>query len=262
MARSKYTRKQLTEILNEAADLYEAPSFIDDDPICVPHQFTKQQDIEIAGLFASLLAWGQRPVIIRNAKRLMEMMDHAPHDWIINHTDDDLSEMQTFVHRTFQAVDLIGILAFLQQHYKQHESLESAFIGNEPTVESGLRAFHNRVMSCEDVQQRTAKHISTPERKSACKRLNLYLRWMVRPSTKGVDFGIWSTIKPSQLIMPLDVHVARIAEELGILKRTQRDWRAAFELTEALRTFDPSDPVKYDYALFGIGVLDTLKLKS
>ncbi len=228
--------------------------FIEGDPVCIPHMFSKLQDREISGLFAALLAWGQRKTIIKNAEKLMQLMDFAPHDFIVHHREQDRQRFEKFVHRTFQFDDLLYFLEFLQFHYKQHPSLETAFSdgmsAKDETVENGLKHFHRYFFSLPHLH-RTEKHLQTPERKSACKRLNLYLRWMVRHDNAGVDFGIWKQIKMHQLICPLDVHVHRAAWEMGLLSQKQANWQAALELTQNLKSFDSEDPVRYDYALFG-----------
>ncbi|MES2560531.1 MAG: TIGR02757 family protein [Bacteroidota bacterium] len=250
----------LADFLNTQYRIYNQPGFIQDDPICIPHLFSQKQDIEIMGFFASIFAWGQRPTIINKCKNLIERFDNAPYDFIRNHHERDLKKLLAFKHRTFNDTDLLYFVSFLQYWYKQHESLESAFTSKlkakDPSIENGLNGFRELFFSMEDVPHRTLKHVSSPLQQSACKRINMYLRWMVRSDKTGVDFGIWKTIKPAQLICPLDLHVQRVAAKLGLLHRTQSDWKAAIELTENLRKFDPTDPVKYDFALFGLGVTD------
>jgi uncharacterized protein (TIGR02757 family) len=244
-------------LLEPLVNQFNQSSFIAPDPISVPHRFTKKQDIEISGLFAALLAWGQRTTIINNANRLMDLMDGSPHDFILNHLEVDRKRFETFVHRTFQPVDLLYFIESLQQQYQRHDSLETLFADgmtyNDEHVGNGLIHFHKAFFAYPHLS-RTEKHLQNPERKSACKRINLFLRWMVRKDNAGVDFGIWQRIKPAQLLCPLDVHVQRTAIDLGILKRTQSDWQACLELTEVLRKWDPVDPVKYDFALFGLGL--------
>lgn len=239
---------------------YNAPDFIKSDPISIPHGFSKRQDIEITGLWTAVLAWGQRKIIISKAQELVQRMDGAPHDFILHHSPEDRQRLLDFKHRTFQATDTLYFLEFLQDYYRSHDSLETAFAETlgpgDATVENALTGFHNRFFSLPDAPARTTKHIATPARRSSCKRLNMFLRWMVRCDDKGVDFGLWKQIQPHQLVIPLDVHVERIARRMGLLTRPQTDWLAALELTENLRRFDPEDPVKYDFALFGIGVLE------
>ena len=241
-------------LLDLKADQFNRPDFIKDDPISIPHRFKKKQDIEISGLFAATLAWGQRKTIIGNCNRLMEWMDNDPHQFIVNHNDNDLKRFESFKHRTFNFTDLSYFLRFLKWYYSKYISLEEAFVAD--TIETGIVNFHDLFFSLPDYPRRTIKHISTPERKSACKRINMYLRWMVRNDDKGVDFGIWNKIKPSQLICPCDVHVDRVARKLKLIKRKQVDWQTAVELTANLRKLDPDDPVKYDFALFGLGVAE------
>lgn len=233
---------------------YNRKDFIPSDPISVPHRFSKKQDIEIAALFSAVLAWGQRTTIIKNLNTLMNQMDNQPFDFIKNHKDKERKRFLGFVHRTFNDTDLLYFIEFLQFHFNQNDSLEGLFLSeilpNESHIGSGLAQFHRLFFQLPHLS-RTEKHIATPERNSACKRMNLFLRWMVRYDENKVDFGIWQNIKPSQLLCPLDVHVQRAALKLGILKRTQADWKATLELTEALKQFDADDPVKYDLALFG-----------
>jgi uncharacterized protein (TIGR02757 family) len=251
--------KRLKQLLDEKIALYNQPGFIEKDPISIPHAFSKKQDIEISGLFAAVLAWGNRTSIINNCKRLMDWMDNQPHDFIVNHKDTDLKPCVHFAHRTFNATDTLYFMELLQYHYRRSDSLEDAFVPgkkyNEETVEQALIHFHNYFFSIEH-PERTRKHISTPERGSACKRLNMYLRWMVRKDASGVDFGIWKKIKPAQLICPLDVHVARVAERLELLDNSKSNWANAVRLTEQLRVLNPKDPAVYDYALFGLGMAE------
>ena len=251
--------QHLKQLLNARVALYNQPSFIEKDPICIPHSFHKKQDIEIAGLFAAVLAWGNRTTIINNSRKLMEWMDNKPHDFILHHKETDLKPFVHFAHRTFNATDLLYFISFLQYHYRQYNSLEDAFVPGknykEETTEQALIHFHHYFFSIEH-PERTRKHIATPERNSACKRLNMYLRWMVRKDTKGVDFGIWKKIKPYQLVCPLDVHVARVAERLGLLDNIKSNWANALHLTEQLRELNPDDPTVYDYALFGLGMAE------
>jgi uncharacterized protein (TIGR02757 family) len=248
--------KNLIEFLNAKVELYNQPSFIKDDPISVPHLFSKKQDIEIAGFFAAVFAWGNRTTIINKSKELMQLMDNAPFDFCLNHSVKELKNLTGFKHRTFNSTDLLYFIEFFKTHYCKHKSLETAFTKHGDTAEEMLTGFYYYFFSLEHVPPRTKKHIATPERKSSCKRLNMFLRWMVRQDDKDVDFGIWKNISPSQLICPIDLHVARVARRFNILKRKQTDWQAAIELTEYLRTLDKSDPVKYDFALFGLGVME------
>lgn len=249
----------LFELLEKKAIQYNHRDFIITDPIAVPHQFSKKQDIEIAGFFAATLAWGLRKTIINNSNKLMELMDHAPYDFIKQHNEADLKPFLHFVHRTFNATDLLYFIYFLKEHYTKNDSLESAFVSTkfeqEPTIESHLNYFYDYFFSFEH-PQRTHKHVASPRKNSACKRLCMYLRWMVRKDDNGVDFGIWNSIKMSQLICPLDVHVSHIANKLGLITSPKANWTIAQELTAALRILDTNDPSKYDYALFGLGVVE------
>ena len=253
----------LGDFLNQCVERFNKPNFIAADPISIPHQFSTKQDIEIIGFWTATIAWGQRVTIINNANRLVELMDGAPHDFILNHQEKDRARFLDFKHRTFQNLDTLYFLVFLQQHYRSHDSLEAAFLKglgkNDVDTKNALIGFHDYFFDLEYAPQRTRKHVATPARKSSCKRLNMFLRWMVRNDKKGVDFGLWKNINPSQLMMPLDVHVERISRSLGLLTRKQRDWQAVEELTNELRVFDPKDPVKYDFALFGLGVLEKNK---
>ncbi|WP_342450917.1 TIGR02757 family protein [Aridibaculum aurantiacum] len=239
---------------------YNQPSFIKDDPISIPHQFNRKQDIEIAGLFAAIFAWGNRTIIINKTKDLLQRMDNAPYDFVKDHKQTDLKNLLGFKHRTFNDTDLLYFVHFLNHHYRQHKSLEDAFAQHmtkeDRTVEKGMNGFFNYFFSLEDAPARTQKHIASPEKNSTCKRLSMYLRWMVRSDNHGVDFGIWKKIKPSQLICPIDVHVARVAYRFNLLNRRQLDWQAALELTNYLKKLDKNDPVKYDFALFGLGVVE------
>lgn len=248
---------QLKALLDEWHLKYNRPEFITDDPLSIPHLFSKAQDREISGLFAALLAWGQRKTIINNCLRLMEGMDHAPHDFILNHEESDRARFEKFVHRTFQYPDLLYFLEFLQHWYRNHASLEDAFLTDKNYeaghMGPGLVQFNDTFFSMPHLP-RTQKHLQTPARGSACKRLNLYLRWMVRNDGRGVDLGIWKRIDPALLLCPLDVHVHRAATELGLLNRKQADWTSTLELTARLKKFCPEDPVKYDFALFGMSI--------
>jgi uncharacterized protein (TIGR02757 family) len=244
--------------LNNMVIQYNQPSFIQNDPVCIPHQFSKLQDIEIMGFFAAIFAWGNRATIINKCNELIARMDKAPHDFVLNHSPKDLKKLVGFKHRTFNDTDLLYCISFFNHWYTRHNSLEPAFSDHLSTrhtnVEMALNGFRRTFFSLDDIPGRTQKHVASPMQNSACKRINMYLRWMVRKDQKGVDLGLWKQIKPSQLICPLDLHVQRVAHKLGLLQRTQSDWKAAIELTENLKQLDKSDPVKYDFALFGLGV--------
>jgi uncharacterized protein (TIGR02757 family) len=258
MKTAKLNKDKVHELLDRKYKEYNTSAFIDSDPVLIPHLFSKKQDIEIIGFWTAMLAWGTRKGIISSAKKLIKLMDGAPHEFVLNHKDADLKPFLDFKHRTFNATDALYFIEFFQQYYKQHKSLEDAFLvsGKQENIESGLVAFHNKFFSLDDAPHRTKKHIATPVRKSTCKRINMFLRWMVRNDNNGVDFGIWKKIKPAQLLCPLDVHVDRVARKLGLIRRKQTDWQTVLELTENLKQFDAKDPVKYDYALFGIGVME------
>lgn len=231
--------------------------FIQSDPICIPHQFDKQADIEIAGFFSAIFSWGNRKTIISKASTLMEYMDKAPYDFILGHEEKDLEKFCHFTHRTFQYTDLLYFIAFLKHHYTKYTTLENAFLLNsekEYNQKEALMNFHNYFFNLPFAPDRTKKHISTPLKNATCKRLNMFLRWMVRKDDNGVDFGIWQKIPVSQLMIPYDVHVEKTARLLGLLTRKQRDWLAVEELTHNLRKFDAHDPVKYDFALFGMSI--------
>lgn len=249
------------DFLDRKADEYNQPSFITSDPVSVPHLFTKKQDIEIAGFFAAIFAWGNRTTIIQKSKELMRLMDMAPYQFVQQHQEKDLKKLMLFKHRTFNTTDLLYFLQFLQHHYRKHDSLEAAFTGNpEPAagepVAWALDYFYSHFFSLEDAPARTHKHIASPSKNSTCKRLNMYLRWMVRSDDRGVDFGIWKKLSPANLVCPIDVHVARVAKRFGLVERNQVDWQTAIELTTFLRKLDAGDPARYDFALFGLGVME------
>ena len=249
-------KTSLKDFLDKKVDEYNQPFFIQDDPISIPHLFTKKQDIEIAGFFAAIFSWGNRTTIIQKSKELMQRMEMQPYRFCLDHDVNDIKKLIGFKHRTFTDTDLLYFVDFFKQHFTQHTSLESAFTMHGETIEKMLIGFHHYFFSLDHVPHRTKKHIANPERGSTCKRLNMFLRWMVRNDKKGVDFGIWKKIHPSQLVCPIDLHVARVAKRFNLLHRKQTDWRAAVELTNYLRTLDDKDPVKYDFALFGMGVID------
>lgn len=250
----------LQRFLDKKVQEYQTASFIPEDPVAIPHRYSRLQDIEIAGFFAALFAWGRRSLILKKSAALLELMDDAPYDFVLGHQQSDLKRFFSFVHRTFNATDILFFIAFLRKLYLQHSSLEFAFAQNirkdEQSVENALNGFHKFLFQG-DYPQRTTKHISAPFRRSACKRLNMFLRWMVRKDTQGVDFGIWKSIRPDQLVIPMDIHVSRVAGRLQLIPPGQApDWRTAATLTAALKKYDPEDPVKYDFALFGLGVIE------
>lgn len=255
-------QENIKKILDQKVRQYNKIDFIQNDPICIPHQFEKQQDIEIAAFFAAIFAWGNRTTIINKSNELLERMDHSPYSFCLEHSAKDLKKLLGFKHRTFNDTDALYCIEFFKQHYRQHISLETAFFKNQitqekiQTVEGALSHFQSYFMSLEDAPRRTQKHVSSPVSGSTCKRLNMFLRWMIRKDKQGVDFGIWKAIKPAELIIPIDVHVARVSRTLGIINRTQTDWQTALELTHYCRTLDARDPVKYDFALFSLGVTE------
>lgn len=253
-------------LLDEQLTLHNQKDFIDKDPISIPHRFSKKQDIEIAGFFAALFAWGNRTTIINKCNELMMLMDNSPYQFITQHKEIELKKFLGFKHRTFNTTDLLHFIRLLRFHYEQNNcsepTLETAFSrglhSKDETVENALTHFHNYFFSLEDSPGRTKKHISTPANNSSCKRLNMFLRWMVRKDKAGVDFGIWKNILPHQLVCPLDVHVQRVALNLKLISSEKADWKTAIELTNNLKKLDPSDPVKYDIALFSIGATNRL----
>jgi uncharacterized protein (TIGR02757 family) len=265
----KLKAEELKEFLDEKYELYNKPKFIESDPIFVPHQFTKKEDIEIAAFFAATLAWGQRPTIIRNGLKLMETMDNAPFEYIKASTKKDWRAFSKFAHRTFNGVDAIYFIQSLQHIYVQNGGLEKAFAPSAPPksspggedlrknidMRSGLMQFREIFLGTFPAG-RTTKHIADVTRNSSGKRLNMFLRWMVRNDKRGVDFGIWKSISPALLYCPIDLHSGRVARKLGLLKREQDDWKAVDELTQNLRKLNPQDPIKYDFALYGLGVFE------
>ncbi len=254
------------DFLNEKYLIYNDKSFIENDPISIPHLFTKKEDIEISGFLAATIAWGNRKSIISNATKLMEWMDYSPSDFIKNHSKKELKPFEKFVHRTFNGKDCVFFLQSLQNIYTKHQGLEGVF--GAPVSKANVRDLKTRISEFRtiflEVQHlgRSEKHISNPLQKSSAKRLCMFLRWMVRQDKKGVDFGIWKSISPADLCLPLDVHTGNVSRALGLLKRKQNDWQSVEEITEVLRSFDAIDPVKYDFALFGLGVDKVLKIST
>jgi uncharacterized protein (TIGR02757 family) len=292
--------KDLRAFLDKKVAEYNRASFISNDPISIPHEYTLRQDIEIAAFFTAIFSWGNRTTIIRKSQELMQLMDRSPYQFVLQHEEKDLQKFLDFRHRTFNATDLLYFIAFFRFHYSNHPSLEDAFLlpregpgtreknGGQKSgagqravsgqkslsgqkgstgqiagvrqegwrAEHALSAFYHYFFSAGEAPPRTAKHIASPDKHSACKRINMFLRWMVRRDDKGVDFGIWQRIPISRLICPLDLHVARVARRFGLLDRKPSDWLAAMELTDHLRLLDPKDPTKYDFALFGLGAME------
>lgn len=249
----------LKDFLDKKVEEYNQPNFIPNDPIVIPHQFSAKQDIEIMGFLASIMAWGQRKTIINKCKELIDRMDGSPYDYIMNHKEQDLKSLLGFKHRTFNDTDILYFIEFFKYHYGHFDSLEDAFlVGQENRkdidIELALNTFKMYFFSLPDYPYRTRKHISSPAQKSTVKRINMFLRWMVRQDNKGVDFGIWNRLSPKDLICPCDVHVERVARKFGLITFDKVNWKTAQELTANLRLLDPLDPVKYDFALFGLGV--------
>ena len=253
------TESELKELLDEKYEEYCSPRFIESDPISIPHLFEEKQDIEISGFLAATIAWGQRPTIIKNAKKAVTLMGNEPYRFVMEHSESDLKSLDGFVHRTFNSEDLRHFVRSLRNLYSQYESIEQVFLSgieaNDENLKNSIHHFKQEFFSIPH-EKRTQKHVADPLKGSSAKRINMYLRWMCRPNDKGVDFGIWNRIPASILSCPLDVHSGRNARQLGLLNRTQNDWKAVEELDSSLRKFDPKDPVKYDYALFGLGVFD------
>jgi uncharacterized protein (TIGR02757 family) len=250
----KIPASELQSFLEEKYIKYNRLDFIESDPISIPHQFTKKEDIEIAGFLAATIAWGQRVTIINNANKLMKLMGNSPHDFILSAKEKDFKRFDGFVHRTFNGTDVAFFMKSLKNIYVKHGGLEKVF--SKPNCSDAIMNFRTTFFSIEH-PHRTMKHVSSPAANSSAKRLCMYLRWMIRKDKQGVDFGIWnSNLIPSDLMCPLDVHSGNVARKLGLLKRTQNDWKAVDELTINLRKFDAKDPVKYDFALFGLGVFE------
>jgi uncharacterized protein (TIGR02757 family) len=250
-------KEGINELLDEKYLEFNARGFIEHDPVQIPHLFSKKEDIEIAGFLSATIAWGNRRSIITNANRLMDLMDGAPHDFVVQHSAKDLKRFAPFVHRTFNGVDCAFFIRSLKAIYQKHGSMELAFSkglnANDVDIKNAIIYFREQFLQPEH-EKRTEKHVSDPASNSAAKRLCMYLRWMVRKDKRGVDFGIWNSIKPSQLCLPLDVHTGNVSRKLGLLKRNQNDWKAVEEITSVLRRLDKNDPVKYDFSLFGLGV--------
>lgn len=246
----------LKTFLDEKVDRFNRPSFIENDPISIPHQFDDKQDREIMGFFAATLAWGQRKTIIQKCNELIHRFGSEPYRFITEHTEQDLKGLLGFCHRTFNDTDLLYFVDFFSRYYRKHDSLENAFLkdGEFTSIADSITSFEHKFFDHPNAPHRTRKHVATPARRSACKRINMFLRWMVREDDRGVDFGLWKQIPMSELVCPIDLHVDRTARALGLLTRKQTDWFAAMELTTNLRLLDPEDPVKYDFALFGLSI--------
>lgn len=253
----KLKNSELKDFLDEKVNLYNNPKFIESDPIQVPHLFSKKEDIEVAAYLTATIAWGNRKSIIKNANRMMDLLDHSPYDFVMMHQDTDLDRFDGFVHRTFNSEDLKQFIKSLNHIYKVHGGLETVFAkhAEKSSLQQSIHQFKTAFFELPHIE-RTKKHVSDPLKNSAAKRINMYLRWMVRNDNCGVDFGIWKSLSPAQLSCPLDVHSGNVARKLGLLKRKQNDGKALAELDKALRELDSNDPVKYDFALFGLGVFE------
>lgn len=256
----KLKLEELKEYLDEKVEKYNRLDFIEHDPISIPHRFTNKEDIEISGFLAATIAWGNRTMILRNANRMMNYLDDSPHDFILHHTDSDLERISKVIHRTFNAVDFIYFIKALRHIYEVQNGLEGIFnqYRTQDSLQPAIHQFRNMFFELPH-DSRTMKHISDPFKGSAAKKINMYLRWMIRKDTKGVDFGLWKSISPSILSCPLDVHSGNVARRLGLLTRAQNDSKAVSELDDTLRKLDKDDPVKYDFALFGLGVFEGFK---
>src|SRR5690625_263536 len=249
--------KEKKDFLDFRVDQFNRPEFIETDPIQIPHQFEKKEDIEIAGFLVATIAWGNREIILRNGKKMMELMWNSPYDFVRNSTEKDLENLNGFVHRTFNAIDFKFFIKGLKHIYQNYGGLEKVFSkhSQENSTQYAIHQFKKKFFEI-DHPKRSQKHVSDPLKNSAAKRINMFLRWMVRKDSKGVDFGIWKNISPAALSCPLDVHSGRVARKLKLLTRKQNDAKALKELDENLRKLDPQDPVKYDFALFGLGIFE------
>jgi uncharacterized protein (TIGR02757 family) len=255
---AQFSLSELKEFLDFKFDQYNQPSFIETDPISIPHLFSSEEDIEIAGFLTATIAWGQRKSILKNARRLMQLMGNTPYSFIMDASDEALENASNFVHRTFNNADTLYFLKALRHIYREFDGLKSVFeksFQEKQEIKDCLADFRALFLSFQPAA-RTGKHVSDVTRGASAKRLNMYLRWMVRADKRGVDFGIWKTIPSSSLYLPLDVHTGNVSRKLHLLQRKQNDWKAVEEVTACLRTFDPTDPVKYDFALFGLGVFE------
>jgi len=254
-----YSPTEIKSLLDQKTVQYNNPDFILSDPISIPHLFTKKEDIEIAGFFAATFAWGQRTTTINKATYLLKLMNNSPYNFIMHFRENDLSPFRNFSHRTFNGIDCEYFLWSLKNIYQKYGNLENAFFSglsaDEKNVKQAISNFRERFFNL-DHPKRTQKHIADPMKNATAKRINMFLRWMVRQDDNGVDFGIWKKISPAQLVCPIDVHSGNVARRLGLLTRKANDWKAVEELTTNLGNFDPLDPVKYDFALFGMGIFE------
>lgn len=253
------TFEELKDFLNEKADVYNTLDFIKDDPIQIPHRFTLKQDQEIAGFLAATISWGNRKAIIKSADKMLDIMGNSPYDFVKNHTENDLKSIEDkSIHRTFNGIDFTYFIKQFQKIYEKYDSLEDLFLldNGETNFYHSIERFRTEFLGIE--KHRTHKHVSSPYKNSSAKRIMMFLRWMVRQDNRGVDFGLWTRINPQYLSIPLDVHTGNISRKLGLISRTQNDWKTVLELDEVLRKFDKNDPAKYDFALFGLGVTKEL----
>lgn len=249
------THSELKEFLDEKVKLYNNPNFIESDPIQIPHLYSLKEDVEISGFLSATIAWGNRKMIINNSKKMMDLMGNSPFDFVMSHSESQLKSSENFVHRTFNGQDFVGFIKGLQHIYQNHNGLEAVFSNENLTMQHTISKFKQLFFEAPHLA-RTEKHISDPLNGSAAKRINMYLRWMIRNDNKGVDLGIWKNISPALLSCPLDVHSGNVARKLGLLNRKQNDAKALNALDNSLRLLDPKDPVKYDFALFGLGVFE------
>jgi len=247
--------QEIIELLESRYRKYNNPGFIELDPVSIPHSYTRKEDIEISGFLTAIISWGQRVTILNNSRKLLQMMDNSPYDFISGFSPSELKPFMAFHHRTFNGDDCIYFLTSLQNIYRNHGGLEDLFLFNKNNIASVINTFKSTFFELDHLP-RTKKHIADPLKGSTAKRINMFLRWMVRKDKGGVDFGLWSKVAPSDLHCPLDIHSGTVARKLGILKRKQNDWKAVKELTGVLRRLDPADPVKYDFALFGLGIFE------
>ena len=248
-------KHEIFDLLEDKHDKFNRVSFVESDPISIPHLFSKKEDIEIAGFLAATISWGQRVTIIKNANKLVELMDLTPFDFVMNHSENDLKRLENFKHRTFNTIDVSFFITSLKNIYLNNGGLEEVFSKYPTDMQKSIHHFREVFFEINH-PERTKKHVSDSMNNSAAKRINMYLRWMVRNDNRGVDFGLWKKIEPKYLMCPLDVHSGNVARKLGLLSRTQNDWKATLELTESLRKFDKKDPIKYDFSLFGLGVFE------
>lgn len=246
---------ELKEFLDDKVRLYNRPEFVHDDPVSIPHEFNKKNDIEISAFLTASIAWGRRPMILKNARRIMDLLDNSPHDFILNASTNEINKSSDFCHRTFNSLDLQIFIYCLRNIYKYHHGLEACFHTQNKDMCEGISNFKKIFFEIEH-PKRTEKHVSDPMKGSASKRLMMFLRWMVRSNRQNIDFEIWKTLNPNQLSCPLDVHTANVGRKLGLIRRKANDWKTVKELDRSLRLFCPEDPAKYDFALFGLGVYE------